>query len=286
MRIAILGAHGQLGGELRHRLGDACVPYARHDVDITAPAQIESVLTQRLPDAVVNCAAYNAVDLAESEPDAAFRINALGPRALAEFCERHRLPLVHVSTDYVFGLDSQRTMPYRETDLPGPQSVYAAAKLAGEEFVRAGCSRHFILRTCGLYGRRGQSGKRNFVETMLKLGREQPELRIVCDQRCTPTSTDDLAEAIVALLPTTAYGTYHATNAGDCSWSEFAAEIFRLANLSPKIIPITTAEYGAKARRPGYSVLNNEKLAAVLGHPLPPWRDALKEYLANPPIPS
>lgn len=281
MRIAILGAQGQLGGELCHRLSGDAVPFSRHELDITNTDQVDAALTKADVEVVVNCAAYNAVDLAESEPEAAYRINALGPRALAAFCERRQIPLVHISSDYVFGLESRRTTPYRETDLPGPQGAYAVSKLAGEEFVRAGCSRHFILRTCGLYGRRGSSGKRNFVETMLKLGREKPELKIVSDQRCTPTATKDLADAIVGLLAKTAYGTYHATNSGNCSWAEFAMEIFRLANLSPKVIRITTADYGAKASRPPYSVLDCSKLAGVLGKPLRPCQEALAEYLAE-----
>jgi len=261
-------------------LGDTAVPFSRAQLDLTDPARVAAAFAEQRPDAVINCAAYNAVDLAEAESEAAFRVNALGPCILAECCEQVGIPLVHISTDYVFGQDAARATPYRETDPPGPQGAYGRSKLAGEEFVRAGCSRHFILRTCGLYGRRGQTGKRNFVDTMLKLGREKSELRIVADQRCTPTSTHDLAEAIIELLSTGAYGTYHATNAGDCSWAEFATEIFRLAKLPTQVIPITTAEYGAIAPRPGYSVLDSTKLNVILGKPLQPWRDALAEYVA------
>lgn len=281
MRIAILGADGQLGGELRHLLGGDAVSCNRHQVDITDADQSAAALSRIAPDAVVNCAACNAVDLAESQPDEAFRVNALGPRALAAFCQRDDVPLVHISTDYVFGLDARRSVPYGESDLPGPQSVYAVTKLAGEEFVRSGCARHFIVRTCGLYGRRGKSGKRNFVDTMLKLGGEKSQLRIVSDQRCTPTSTKDLAAAIVGLLSTAAYGTYHATNAGDCSWAEFAEEIFRQTNYSTRVIPITAAEYGAKAPRPPYSVLDGNKLAKALGRPMRSWREALTDFLSE-----
>lgn len=281
MRIAILGAYGQLGSELRHRLGDDGLAFGHDQIDIADAAHLDAVLTADLPEAIINCAAYNAVDLAESEPDGAFRVNALGPRALAAFCRRHNVPLVHISSDYVFGLDARRQSPYCETDLPGPQGVYAVTKLAGEEFVRAGCPRHFILRTCGLYGHRGTRGKRNFVETMLKLGRETSELRIVSDQRCTPTSTKDLADAILDLLSTTAYGTYHATSDGDCSWAEFATEIFQQAKLSTRVIPITTAEYGAKAPRPSFSVLEGGKLAGLIGRPMRPWQESLQNYLSE-----
>jgi dTDP-4-dehydrorhamnose reductase len=279
MKLAILGAHGQLGGELCRLLGDAALPLSHAEVDIAEPTAVAEVFDQQPLDAVINCAAYNGVDLAESEGETAFRVNALGPCVVAECCEQHGIPLVQISTDYVFGQDAERTTPYLETDIPGPLGAYGRSKLAGEELVRASCTRHFILRTCGLYGRHGQTGKRNFVETMLKLGREKSELRIVADQRCTPTSTRDLAEAIIELLATPAYGTYHATSAGDCSWAEFATEIFRLAKLPTKVIPITTAEYGAKAPRPGYSVLNCDKLAGVVGRPMRPWREALAAYL-------
>ena len=183
--------------------------------------------------------------------------------------------LLHVSTDYVFGLDATRNTPWSETDPVGPVSAYGNSKLAGEYFVRSLCPKHFVVRTCGLYGHRAARGKGNFVETMLRLGRERPELRIVADQRCTPTSTTDLARALVSLVETESFGLYHATNAGDCSWFEFACEIFRLANLPVKAIPITAAEYGAKARRPDYSVLDCGKLMRLIGSEMPPWQEAL-----------
>lgn len=281
MKIAILGAHGQLGGELVRLLGSAALPFSHADLDVTQPASVAAQFDRQSFDAVINCAAYNAVDLAETEGDAAFRGNALGPCVIAECCQRQGIPLVHISTDHVFGQDVERRTPYVETDAPGPLGAYGRSKLAGEELVRTTCARHFILRTCGLYGWHGRSGKRNFVETMLKLGREMSELRVVADQRCTPTSTHDLAEAIIELLATPEYGTYHVTNSGDCSWAEFATEILRIANLPTVVIPITTPEYGAKAPRPAYSVLNCEKLAGVIGRPLRPWGEALHLYLSE-----
>ena len=280
MRIAVLGAAGQLGSELCLRLGAEAIPLTRAELDICQEDQVPAVLGKLQPDAIVNCAAYNAVDLAESEPEAAFRGNALGPRNLARFAQTAGTALVHVSTDYVFGLDAQRERPYRESDLPGPVGAYGISKLAGEEFVRAECRRHFVLRTCGLYGRHARSGKRNFVETMLRLGVEREELRIVSDQRCTPTATFDLAQAIIDLLKTDRYGTYHVTNAGDCSWAEFATEIFRMANLKTRVVPISSAEYGAKARRPGYSVLDSSLVAQALNRPLRSWQSALADYIA------
>ncbi len=281
MRIAVVGAFGQLGSDLVPLLGDRAISFGHADIEITDPVRVAAALGAARPTHVINCAAYNLVDRAEDEPAVAHRVNASGPQHLADYCAQSGIVLMHVSTDYVFGQDLARRTPLCETDPTGPVSVYGASKLAGELAVSSRCSQHFIVRTCGLYGHRAARGKGNFVETMLRLGRERPELRIVADQRCTPTSTADLAAALVSLIETNAFGTYHATNEGDCSWFEFAREIFRLADLSVNVIPNTAAEYAAKARRPDYSVLDSTKLAGVLGRPMPSWREALSRYLAQ-----
>ena len=290
MRIAIVGAFGQLGSDLVPLLGDRAMPLGHDDIEITDPVSIAKALDAARPTHVINCAAYNLVDQAEVEPQHAHTINSLGPWNLATYCAERDQVLLHVSTDYVFGRtepDSvlgqqlKRTVPWRESDEPLPVSVYGESKLAGENFVRSVCPKHFVVRTCGLYGRRAARGKGNFVEIMLRLGRDRPELRIVADQRCTPTSTADLARALVSLIETNAYGLYHATNAGDCSWFEFACEIFRLANCPVQAIPVTAAEYGAQSRRPDYSVLDCSKLTNVLGHSLPSWQEALARYIAE-----
>jgi len=282
MRIAVIGAFGQLGSDLVPLLGERAIPFGHADIEITDPTSITTAFATARPTHVINCAAYNLVDRAEDEPEVAHRVNGLGPSHLANWCAAHEATLLHVSTDYVFGADVTRCTPLDETAPTGPVSVYGASKLAGELAVRSLCPRHFIVRTCGLYGQRAARGKGNFVETMLRLGRERPELRIVANQRCTPTSTVDLAAALASLIETNAFGTYHATNAGDCSWFEFASEIFRLANLAVKVTPSTAAEYAAKARRPDYSVLDCDKLAEVLDGPLPPWQEALTRYIAQP----
>ncbi len=279
MRIAIIGAFGQLGSDLVPLLGERAIALGHDDIELADLSSIAGALDARQPTHVINCAAYNLVDRAEDDPEAAFRVNAFGTRNLALWCAARKAVLVHVSTDYVFGLDGSLGRPRCETDPTGPVSAYGASKLAGENFVRSLCPRHIIVRTCGLYGRHAARGKGNFVETMLRLGAERPELRIVADQRCTPTSTADLAEALVRLVETDACGVYHATNAGDCSWFQFASEIFRLTNLPTKAIPVTAAEYGAKARRPDDSVLDGTKLTSVIGSPLPAWQDALARYL-------
>lgn len=285
MRIALIGAAGQLGSDLLQVLSGEVVPITHRDLELTSPDSVQTGLTRIEPDLVINTAAYNLVDAAEDDPQTAFLVNALGPRLLARFCEVRGIPLVHFSTDYVFGLDAGRTSPWLETDCPGPLGVYAASKLAGEQFVQAECHRHFILRTCGLYGiaaTRG-AGKGNFIETMLRLGSQRKELRVVNDQHCTPTATIDLARAVNDLIQTEQWGLYHATSSGTTTWFELATEIFRRRNMAVDVQPVCSSDFAAKARRPSYSVLNCDRLAAVIGCSLPSWPDALDRYLAARP---
>jgi dTDP-4-dehydrorhamnose reductase len=282
-RIVVLGGYGQLGSEIVSRGGDRAMALGRDDADVTNAAALDRALKAAAPAVVINCVAYNLVDKAEDEPDAAFAVNAWGVRNIAQWCEERRIPLMHISTDYVFGKDTIRATPYVETDVRGPLGVYGTSKSMGESIALEHCPQSWVVRTCGLYGRRATKSKGNFVETMLRLGRERPELKIIDDQRCTPTNAGDLAEALMALIQTGPFGVYHATNAGDCSWYEFANEIFRLKGLSPRVIPITSEQYGAKAPRPRYSVLNCQKLADTIGRPLRPWQDALTDYLAGAP---
>ncbi len=279
MRILITGADGQLGSALRRILEHEVVAACRSVLDITSPEMVERVLTQNRPQVVINTAAYNQVDRAEEEPATAYAVNALGARNLAQWCGQHDVLLVHVSTDYVFGLDRERNRPYSPNDAPGPLSAYGTSKLAGEYFVRSLCPRHFVVRTCGLYGRAENPARGNFVETMLRLADERDELTVVADQRCTPTSAAHLARVIAGLLECDAYGLYHATNAGSTSWYEFACAIFELAESEIRVRPITSAEYAAAAKRPHYSVLDCDELWSTLGWSLPDWREALAEYL-------
>jgi dTDP-4-dehydrorhamnose reductase len=280
MRIAIVGAGGQLGRELARRCDpNDTLALTHRNIEITESRSIAEALDGKRVDVVINAAAYNFVDRAEDEPDVAWIVNARGPRLLAEWCAANNAVCVHVSTDHVFGLDAERSRPYVETDAPGPVGAYGVSKLAGEYFVRAACRRHFVVRTCGLYGRPPAGGKGNFVETMLRLGRGKGEVRVVNDQHCTPTAAADLAGMILALIRTGAYGLYHATNAGQTTWHEFAQEIFRLSGTIARALPITTDEFGARARRPGYSVLDCSKLQSATGTTPRDWRDALAEYL-------
>lgn len=285
MRIILIGAAGQLGSALTACLHDELIPLGRDALDIADAAAVADVLVRSRPNLVINAAAYNFVDRAEEERDRAAAVNAAGPKNLATSCAALDVPLVHVSTDYVFGQDAWRRVPYIETDPPGPLSEYARSKLAGETHVRDVCPKHYVVRTCGLYGRassRARSpGKGNFVETMLRLGGERGAVSVVDDQWCTPTSAADLADAIARLITTDRYGLYHATNAGSTTWCGFATEIFRQAGLEVVVTPITTAEFGARAGRPAYSVLDGSKLAAAIGHAMRPWQEALGDYLRN-----
>jgi len=280
LKYLVLGAAGQLGRDLCPRLPGEVVPLGRPHIDLTRPESLRAALEEVRPDVVINCAAYNFVDRAESEPEAAFAVNAWGVRDLAAACRGLGCTLVHFSTDYVFGLEEGRRTPYAEVDAPGPVSVYGLSKLAGEYLVRSVCPKHFVIRTCGLYGVWGSGGKGgNFVETMLRLAGQGRPLRVVADQVCTPSYTADVAAATAALLGTGRHGLYHVTNAGSCSWHELAAAVFELAGVKADLAPITSAEYGAAARRPAYSVLDNEACRA-LGLPPPrPWREALAAYL-------
>jgi dTDP-4-dehydrorhamnose reductase len=279
MRCIVLGAGGQLAAELVPRLPGEVVPLPRAAADLTRPAELCATLTSLRPDVIINSAAYNFVDRAEAEPEAAFAVNAWGVRQLAQVCRDLDCLLVHFSSDYVFGLDEERTTPYHEGDAPGPVNVYGLSKLAGEFLVQVYCPRHLILRTCGLYGRHGSGGKgTNFVQTMLRLAREGRPIRVVADQRCTPSYTVDVAAAAVTLLQAGCQGLYHVSNTSSCTWYDFAREVFALAGIEANLAAITSREYSAAARRPRYSVLDTTA-ATRAGAVLRPWREALAAYL-------
>lgn len=280
MKTLFLGSAGQLGRDLAPLLPGELVPLTRADADFATPGSLAAVVKAHAPDAVVNCAAYNLVDNAEAEPDAAFAVNAWAVRELATVCRDVGAKLVHVSTDYVFGLDAIRTHPFSEDDAPGPVSAYGLSKLVGEYVARTLAPKHLVVRTCGLYGLRGTGGKGgNFVETMLGAAGEGKPLRVVNDQRCTPSATKDVAATIAALMAADAVGLFHATNAGSCTWYQLAAEIFRQTGVTVDLSPCRTVDRALPAKRPSYSVLSMAKLATV-GVPAPrPWQDALSAYL-------
>jgi dTDP-4-dehydrorhamnose reductase len=277
--IAVLGSDGQLGSELVRQLGAAAAALTRRDCNLSDFAGTRNLLLALRPTAVINAAGYTQVDRAEESQRECVRINAEAVEQLAAVCRTLDCPLVQVSTDYVFGADQERRRPYREDDPPGPQGVYAQSKLAGEQ-AAASWEKHVIVRTCGLYGRRPKRTQANFVDTMLRLGRERDRLRVVNDQHCTPSYVRDVARAILFLVERGHYGLFHVVNSGSTTWYDFAREIFHQAGIATPIEPITTAEYGAKAPRPAYSVLDMAKYHSLGGPPLPTWQSALADYLS------
>jgi dTDP-4-dehydrorhamnose reductase len=232
------------------------------------------------PAAVINSAAYTQVDRAEQEVDTCFRVNAEAVATLADVCRELDCPLMQVSTDYVFGADRERTRAYAEDDEPGPVNVYGRSKLAGEQAART-WEKHLIVRTCGLYslGPQGPVRGRNFADTMLRLTEQHRTLRIVNDQRCTPSYVPHVARAMIELLDTGSYGTFHVTNGGSTTWLDFAAELFRQAGLPISLEPISTAEYGAPAPRAHFSVLDTSKFGALDIDDVPAWQVGIRDYL-------
>ncbi len=281
MKTLLIGADGQLGRELRQAFDDHdLVPLTHADLEVTDSVQVRETLLGSRPDLILNTAAYHRVDECEDFPERAFAVNALAVRDLAAAAREVGAILVHFSTDYVF--DGRQARPYREDDPPGPLSVYAASKLAGEYFVRAVHERHFVIRTCGLYGPAGSSTKRgNFVETMLRLAAEGKEIRVVGDQVLTPTSAKELAGKVRQLVETGTHGLYHITNNGACSWYRFASAIFELSGIRARLAETTSAAYGARAIRPPYSVLAHVNLRALGLDDLRDWHDALADYLSE-----
>jgi dTDP-4-dehydrorhamnose reductase len=288
-RLLVFGSGGQVGQAL---LQTALPPdlsmtgFDHRDIDITDTEQVEAAIADQGGDLIVNAAAYTAVDRAESEPQAAFAVNRDGPAHLAAACARHRLPLIHLSTDYVF--DGRRGGAWREDDVPAPLGVYGASKLAGEQAVRARLPQHVIIRTSWVYSATGQ----NFVKTMLRLGEQRSELRVVADQSGCPTAAADIAKAIVVVAqavlvaPATArYGTYHYCGRGETTWYQFAVAIFRLARAyrgtSPDVIPIDTSDYPTPARRPANSVLDCTRIEHDYLIERPLWSDSLAQVIAE-----
>ena len=276
MKIIITGAQGQLGQELVKQLDKKyeydVIKTDRDTLDITNIENVNTFILEQNPDVVINCAAHTAVDLCETDMENAYKINAIGPRNLAIACEKVGAKLVQVSTDYVF--DGNGTRPYREDDITCPNSVYGTSKLMGENLVREFCSKYFIVRTAWLYGEGN-----NFVRTMLKLSETNSELNVVNDQIGSPTSTVDLAKAIIDLIHTEHYGIYHGTCEGQCSWYDFAKKIFEIKNIDIKVNPVTSDEFKRPAPRPKYSVLDNFMLKLVGLNSFREWEDSLEEYL-------
>jgi dTDP-4-dehydrorhamnose reductase len=282
MKVAVIGANGQLGTDTARAFeesGDEVVALAHSDIEIADRDSVFAALRGMRPRIVVNTAAMHHVDNCEREPEKAFAVNAVGARNLAFAARGIGALLIHVSTDYVF--DGAKTSPYLETDCPRPLNVYGNSKLAGEHFVECVAERYFVVRTSGLYGKAPcrAKGGRNFVELMLKLGRERGEVRVVDDERVSPTNTRELARQIVALSRSDAYGLYHATAESSCSWHEFAQTIFALAQTQVNVKVASPDEFPAKTPRPKYSVLENRALKLAGLNTLGTWEEGLCDYL-------
>lgn len=282
MKVAIFGISGQLGSDVAAALSSHdVIPVEHARADIRDENAVMTALRDTRPDWVVNCAAMTHVERCEGEALAAFDINAGGARNIAKAAGAAGARLVHVSTDYVF--DGEKRSPYLENDFPRPLNIYGASKLAGEWAVRAEGDAHVVLRTSGVYGLNACRGKgTNFVETMMKRAQSGAPTRVVSDEILTPTFSVDLAQQIrVVLEHGVAGGVYHATNAGSCSWFEFAREIFRHAGAATAPEAITAKEWNSPVRRPSYSVLENHALAALGIDRMPEWRDALSRYMSE-----
>jgi dTDP-4-dehydrorhamnose reductase len=275
VKLLVTGAAGMLGRDVMLAAGNAgheVVGYGRAELDVTDPAALERKFDLERPDVVINCAAWTDVDGAEEAEEAAFAVNGGGAGHVAAAAAKLKATVLHVSTDYVF--DGAKGAPYVESDQPAPLSAYGRTKLAGEEAVVAANKRHFVVRSAGLFG----IGGRNFVETMLQLAEARNEVTVVRDQVGSPTYTWHLAYGIVRLIEGIEYGIHHMAAAGQCSWYEFAREIFEQASVECRVLSITSEEFGAAAPRPPFSALASQREHAIR---LPAWQDGLAGYLAQ-----
>lgn len=276
MRVMVTGTNGQLGQELVHQLRSLSVElysYTKAELDITNQGVVNEVVKKIRPNVIINAAAYTKVDLAESNEELAFAVNAWGQRNLSVAAESLDTKICYISTDYVF--DGNGKEPYKEYDNTCPLGVYGKSKHAGEELTKSLSSKYFIVRTAWVYGEHGN----NFVHTMLRLAQERDKLGVVNDQFGSPTYTVDLAEFIIELIQTEKYGIYHATNSGSCSWYEFAKAIFEEARINIELNPLSTKEFPTQAKRPAFSVLENFSMKINGFKPMRSWCEALREFI-------
>lgn len=290
MKILITGSKGQLGNELVTVVKKGVAEVGKiskevnnakiiavdiNELDITNLKEVRNILQIEQPDVIINCAAATNVDGCECDKESAYKVNSIGPRNLAIESEKINAKLVHISTDYVF--DGKGQSPLKEYDITCPVSVYGKTKLLGEEYVRQFSSRYFIIRTAWLYG----NSCKNFVYTIMKLGKLKKEINVVNDQIGNPTNANDLAYHILKLIETEEYGIYHCTGKEECSWFEFAEEIINLAGFNCKVNPCTSEEYKTIAKRPAYSSLDNMMLRCTVGDEMRPWKEALNSFMTN-----
>ena len=278
MKVLVTGVGGQLGYDVMRELQRQhidCIGADRKEFDITDYEAVHKFITSYMPNAVVHCSAYTAVDKAEDERELCHQVNVVGTENIAKICKKIDAKMVYISTDYVF--NGTKDGWYEVDDKPNPVNIYGAAKLGGELAVQDILDKYFIVRISWVFGINGN----NFIKTMLRLGKERTELNVVADQIGSPTYTADLSKLLVEMVKTDKYGIYHATNEGVCSWAEFAEEIFKAANMNVKINHISTAEYPTKAKRPLNSKMSKEKLVESGFSKLPDWRNAVSKYINN-----
>ena len=276
MRILVTGVNGQLGHDVMNELtkrGHESIGVDVAEMDITKPEVVKAVITKAKVEAVIHCAAYTAVDAAETNQELCYKINVDGTQNIAKVCQDLDIKMTYISTDYVF--DGQGTRPWEPEDLCNPINVYGASKYEGEKKVIENVDKYFIVRIAWVFGVNGN----NFVKTMLRLAGERDELTVVNDQYGSPTYTYDLAILLVDMIETDKYGIYHATNEGICTWYDFAVEIFKQAGLEVKVTPVDSSGFKVAAKRPSNSRMNKDKLEANGFHKLPTWQEALERYL-------
>ncbi len=276
MKVFVTGVRGQLGYDVVNELekrGIEAIGVDIQEMDITNADSVNTVIGEAAPDAVIHCAAYTAVDAAEDNAELCRKVNAEGTQNIANMCKTLDIPMIYISTDYVF--DGQGERPWEPDDERNPLNVYGQTKYEGELAVQNTLEKYFIVRIAWVFGVNGK----NFVKTMLNLGKTRDHLTVVNDQFGSPTYTYDLAKLLVDMVLTDKYGFYHATNEGICTWYEFACEIFRQAGLDVKVDPVSADQYPAKAKRPSNSRMSKEKLTENGFEKLPAWQDALQRYL-------
>lgn len=275
-RVLVTGINGQLGYDVIKELdkrGYISIGVDKEKMDLTDLSNINSFIKDSNVDAIIHCAAYTAVDLAEDNKELCEIVNSLSVKEIANVCKELDIPLVYISTDYVF--DGSKDEEYTENDIENPINVYGKTKLDGENYVKEILDKYYIVRISWVFGENGK----NFINTMLRLSKEHKELNIIDDQIGSPTYTKDLAPLLADMLETDRYGLYHATNEGFCSWYEFAKEIFKIKNIDIKVNPISTKDYPTKARRPLNSKMSKQKLIDKGFIPLRNWKEAVKDYL-------
>jgi dTDP-4-dehydrorhamnose reductase len=281
MKIALIGASGQLAQDIQKIIPlKFLVNFDYPDFDITKMSNVKSQMSKVKPDMIINTAAYNLVDSAEEHPDEALAVNYHGVENLVDVCFGLNIPLVHFSSDYVFGQDKSRSKPYTENDQPAPINEYGQSKLLGEQVMQKKLKKYFLIRTSYLFGQAGSQGKGgNLVESLIAQARQEPELKVIDDQIITPTYCLDLAKQVWKLIQTKYYGLFHASSEGHCTIYELAKEIFKYMDLSIKLVPVKFKNYKLPAKRPRYSVLENKRLKELGLNIMRPWQVTIPDYL-------